>query len=352
VTPASDPKRLPALDGMRAIAVFVVIVGHANYPVKGVPADLGVNLFFVLSGFLITRILLKEFDQSGRISFSSFYYRRTLRIFPAYYAFLAVSFALDRIMHDPWPTSLTVSAVTYTVNYFNALHGHPTTSIAHAWSLAVEEQFYLLWPLALVVLIRRGWLFGGTLAIALVALAWRTILVGLGADVAYVYNAFDTRMDCLAIGCLVAIAAKEGRGQNAIAALSAKAWHPLVTMFLLLVSRWAPSKAYHYSLGFTVEAILCALLLIQVMRLAPLTGWKWLDHPVMRYLGLISYPMYLYHAIGGAFGRRAPFGGEPVEFIVTVLATIGLATGSYYVIERPFLRRRDAHPVATRPAAA
>lgn len=330
--------RLPALDGLRAIAVLLVITGHANYPIPGIPADLGVNLFFVLSGFLITRLLLAEQEDTGHVDLWTFYKRRAFRIFPAYYAFLFLSFAIDAVMGDKWPASLTASAISYTVNYFNATHGHPTTSIAHAWSLAVEEQFYLLWPVALMLMSRWGRLVQGTALIAFSALVWRTALMFIGAKPAYLYNAFETRMDCLAVGCLLAIV---WHRQHEFAMLARRSWYPIATIASIIASRIVPSEAYHYSLGFTVEALLCGVLLVQVIHLSPTTGWRFLDHPVMRYLGMISYPMYLYHAIGGAFGRRIPGSHPGVEFTGSLVATILIATGSYYAIERPFLALRD-----------
>ena len=136
-------RHLPGLDGLRALSVFTVIAYHAGAPV---PGDLGVSAFFVLSGFLITWLLMKELEETGRISLRDFYARRTLRIFPAYYVFIIGSLVLDTARGFPWPGEMTLSAFTYTVNYYNAIRGHPSTGIAHAWSLAVEEQFYLLWP--------------------------------------------------------------------------------------------------------------------------------------------------------------------------------------------------------------
>src|SRR5438093_1124683 len=145
---------LPALDGLRAVAVFTVIVYH--FGINAVPGDLGVSAFFVLSGFLITWLLLREHAANGTVSLRRFYTRRVLRIFPAYYAFLAVSFAIDSVRGQPWGSSLGLSSLFYLVNYYNALNGHPVTSIAHAWSLGIEEQFYLLWPMLLLLLLRGG----------------------------------------------------------------------------------------------------------------------------------------------------------------------------------------------------
>src|SRR5437867_7415366 len=124
VAAALGGSRLPALDGLRAVAVFVVMAYH--FGIAAVPGDLGVSAFFVLSGFLITWLLLKEHRATGGMSLRQFYTRRVLRIFPAYYAFIALTYAGDHVRGQAWPPGLAPSALVYLVNYFNALNGHPT----------------------------------------------------------------------------------------------------------------------------------------------------------------------------------------------------------------------------------
>src|SRR6266705_6713745 len=222
---------LPALDGLRAVAVGVVMVYH--FGINAVPGDLGVSAFFVLSGFLITWLLLKEHRATGSMSLRQFYTRRVLRIFPAYYAFIALTYAGDHVRGQAWPPGLAPSALVYLVNYFNALNGHPTTSIAHAWSLGIEEQFYLLWPMLLLVLLRGGTRRAAqTLGVVIVAvLLWRTTLyAGFHVGSAYVYNAFDTRFDNLAVGCLLALTANAPAFERVAAGLSRSPLAPLVTL--------------------------------------------------------------------------------------------------------------------------
>src|SRR5437867_3430823 len=254
---------LPALDGLRAVAVFTVVAAHANSPLH-IPGDLGVSAFFVLSGFLITRLLVREREKTGEVSIRRFYLRRTMRIFPAYYAFLLLSYTLDAHAGQQWGKALLVNTFTYTVNYFNAFNHHPSTSVAHAWSLAVEEQFYLLWPLAFVILAARGRraLVTGVSLGALAAVAWRSwLILGAHADVSYVYNAFDTRFDNLAVGCLLALVVDCDIVVGAVGAWAKQPWFPFVTLALLLTSRLASREAYHYSIGFTVDALLLAVLI-------------------------------------------------------------------------------------------
>jgi peptidoglycan/LPS O-acetylase OafA/YrhL len=348
---------LPALDGLRAVAVFVVIAYH--FFGSPIPGDLGVSAFFVLSGFLITWLLLKEHDTSGTISLRDFYARRVLRIFPAYYFFITVSFLIDYFRGQPWERALGLSGFFYVVNYYNATHGHPPTSIAHAWSLGIEEQFYVLWPLVLLILARRG--KARALAvlsvIIVVVAAWRSFLyLGLRVGTPYVYNAFDTRFDNLAVGCFLALCAGQPWFLRFVRLVVRSALLPLATLALLILSRCAISASYHYSIGFTVDAFLVMVLLVQLLLLHRHPLWSWLQHPVARYLGVISYPLYLWHVWGLGVGKWLGMLPAAGQFVVGVLVCIVVASGSYFAIEKPFLalKRRlvSAPAVPARVGAA
>ena len=328
---------LPALDGLRMIAVFMVIIFHY---VDG-PADLGVSLFFVLSGFLITWLLLKERDKTGHICLRNFYVRRTLRIFPAYYAYLALCITLalwrGRIaLSGP----LVACALTYTMNYYEALLGGPANFISHGWSLAQEEQFYLLWPGVFLLLARHGPRavvrgLGLTIAAVVVWRSYLYLLAGVGAP--YIYHAFDTRLDTLAIGCAMAMVAHRGLLSRAAFLVTARPWLPLCTVALLAASRLNGSNRYHYSLGFTVDAVLMAILILQAVLLHEHPMWRWLDHPIARYLGKISYPLYLYHPLAWSVGHRLQDLPTAVPIALTLLASIVMAAASYHLVEKKFL---------------
>lgn len=342
--PVARARHLPALDGLRAVAVFIVITYHAGL-MQGIPGDLGVTLFFVLSGFLITWLLMREFASTGSISIRAFYTRRALRIFPAYYVFILFSLALDTALGHRWSLGLVSVAFTYLVNYYNAFLGHPTTSIAHAWSLAVEEQFYLLWPLACLALLHRSRAVARrTVGIVIVAVVlWRSALyLFLHAPASYVYNAFDTRCDALAIGCFLALSSEEGWFASLERRIRSSSLLPLVPIILILLFRHYSSPAYHYSIGMTVDAVLIALFMVQMLGLSTTPLWSWLDHPIIRTLGLISYPCYLYHAWGLSVGEKLlPHGPKVLTFAVGYAATLCMAWGSFKIIERPFLAIKD-----------
>jgi peptidoglycan/LPS O-acetylase OafA/YrhL len=165
-TPVKNKRSIPSLDGLRALSIFVVIIAHCNWYLPAAIQDslafrvvigngsLGVAIFFVISGYLITGLLLREFDKTGTVSLKRFYFRRTLRIFPPFYAFLAVVgllWAMGVAMVGVDLRSF-LAAATYTVAYYP---GMKMGMIFHSWSLSIEAQFYLLWPLTFLIWHRR-----------------------------------------------------------------------------------------------------------------------------------------------------------------------------------------------------
>lgn len=337
-----DASYLPGLDGLRAVAILTVIAYHFGF--DRVPGDLGVELFFVLSGFLITRQLLSEFRRSGTVDLGRFHHRRILRIFPAYYLYLAFAFLEECARGYCWTPGLLASGIGHVVNYYNAFNGHPNTVIAHAWALSVQEQFYVLWPLALFALARRGsrWIIGGLVVGVIAVVLWRCALIGMvGIVPAYLYNAFDTRFDSFALGCLLpALAQIPGTIARAML-ISKSAWMPVGTLAILLISRVYGPDSYHYSIGFTIDTFLLALFVVQILIQHGHWMWSWLDHSIARYVGKVSYSLYLWHLIGFGIANRITHFPAAPQLGIAMLICIGLASASYWLIERPFLRVKE-----------
>ena len=341
---------LPALDGLRAIAVGGVMLFHFGVAWFSV-AIAGVGLFFVLSGFLITHLLLQERAATGTISLGKFYLRRALRIFPAYYVFLAVSFAVMTANGAEVSTRLIATTLTYSTNYVQAFGLDRQTLVSHSWSLAIEEQFYLLWPLGLLLLLRGRRRPLMAIAVALVGIvAWRTRLFTTGRG-DYIYYAFDTRADYLLVGCALALLSRREDFLQRINVVTRHAWFPLVTIALVGLSfRRPPFQGYIVTVGHTLVAMLLAVLLVQCMVLREHRGWRWLEWPAIRYLGRISYPLYLYHQLAPTLLRPLEEAGVrlairlPLEFAVS----LALASLSWRVVERPFLALKR-HAAVTPP---
>ena len=340
-------RQIPGLDALRAFAVFVVMAYHFGF--TAIPGGYGVVAFFVLSGFLITWLLLKEQDATGTVSLRKFYIRRSLRIFPAFYAFwlllVAALFVTGR--HVPWDHA--ASAFVYLSNYYNALLGDPNSGFSHTWSLAIEEQFYLLWPAAFLLLIRQPQKMAARL-VGLILAVWvyRVILVRVFAvDQGYIYAAFDTRFDALLVGCLVAVVLHWKRAERAtqwLLAHPALALLPLLGVYLLVADLPFQVPNRRDIFGFALVPPLLALFMVQVIGFQGTRSWSWLDHPVLRFLGRISYPLYLYQQITLHMVRDA-LAGWPVaiQFSAACAVTVAVASASFYILEQPFLRLKKRY---------
>ena len=335
--------QIPGLYGVRAVAVGLVIAYHFGFDINGA---MGVQIFFTLSGFLITTLLLREIDATGTISFRAFYLRRTKRIFPALYAFLAVCVAilLLRRREVPWPE--VAASALYVQNYFAAIAHRPDTVVSHTWSLAIEEQFYLLWPI-LAYRYRHDAAHMVKALLALIVISWlaRQILYyGFGVGQSYLYHGFETRMDQLAVGCALA-GVLRGRMFYAFwrLACASPIAPALVIAALAVSSLFHGSDPYRFTVGYTVEPILTAVLVVQLIVFSRHRVWGLFNSAPMLFLGRISYSLYLYQQITLHTARRLtadyPIG---VQFGFAVTCTIVTAWLSYTFVEQRF-RSSGAH---------
>ncbi len=328
----STPNRIASLDGLRAVAISFVIAEHAAQRGSAwIPARAsgyllllaynGVKIFFVLSGFLITSILLREFRKSGTISLKKFYWRRTLRIFPAMYAFLAaigIGYLLG-IVHIGTESPLRIFSAAFYLSDYLPINGWP---LHHTWSLSVEEQFYLLWPALLLTCgIRRAAFFPGLLII--VALVSRTF--------AFDEYRFDSVADSIAVGCLVAIY------RPRLEYILLRLWPKSLPLSALLVF---PVIAVPLSNTFSRHVMFSALVGIPLFNIAVgiamlgaiLDPPAWLNTAPMVLLGEISYSLYLWHL---------PWVADKRTGWLWLPAAVLCAWLSYRFIEQPIMRWRD-----------
>jgi len=354
VTPAPSPlsgalrkKQIPSLDGLRAVAVLLVIFHHLG--IRFAPHGRGVLTFFVLSGFLITWLLLKESDRNGSISVHSFYVRRILRIFPAFYVFWILHVLVSLLTRGKLSASAIadyVSAFFYVSNYWHAISNSSYHYIGHTWALSIEGQFYLMWPWIFLAFHKDLRKFTRILiAIIVVVDLYRLLLFfGFHASDDWLTFTFDSRVDHLLVGCLLAVLLKRGVLARFWNSMISRLWISAVTFGLIISSialAFHYGSTYKYAVGFVLDPLLTAVFLVQVMALGNTWMWGWLNWRVTRYCGRISYGMFLYHVFANEFVRhfmahRSIFLIAPTAVALAVL----MGTASYYLVEIRFLRSK------------
>lgn len=379
---------LPGLDGLRAIAIIGVLLYHAG--IDWVPGGfLGVDVFFVLSGFLITSLILEEYDRAGRIDFRRFYIRRARRLLPAVFILLiAVGIAvllfyrdaLSAFREDALATLLYLNNWWYIAvdqSYFESI-GRPPL-LKHLWSLSVEEQFYLIWPAVALLLVRRG---GRPLVrrvaifLAIASTAWMAYLAIRGgypvdADPSRAYFGTDSHIMGLLVGAALATVWRPGRlsanipsGARALVTGIGVAMLVVIAGFYLFVGEFTP---WLYRGGFLALAVFVAVLIAAATHPASPLG-AILGIGVLRYLGRRSYGIYLWHwpiFMVTRPGIDVPW-SEPVTFAARLAITLAVAEISYRLVEMPIRRgalgdawrgvrsgaARSARALATLTAAA
>lgn len=345
-----------ALDGLRCLSIVAVVWHHTRPEIPGWVLDnrgfLGVDMFFVLSGFLIVTLLLREHDRAGRISLRHFYLRRGFRIFPLYYGLIfAITLALlvrgsASQMAEAWFDELPI-LLTYTANWFEV-----TTLLSISWSLAAEEQFYLIWPPLLCALGWRSlWVLGGVLVVGQ-AIHFRLLdaplaQIGIGPhDLAMLRQTGFTPI-LLGVGLAHLLHVEQGY-RLAARALGAR-WTPVVLLSgLILLMALTPDDIMGWprvAIHVTMVLLLGSCVVREDHALAPFLRWP----PIVR-LGVTSYGMYLLHKIAQHVAEvglaRVDFGFAGDEFLLCMAGSIVLAELSFRYFETPFLRLKDrlGHP--------
>jgi peptidoglycan/LPS O-acetylase OafA/YrhL len=350
---------IPSLDGIRAVSVLIVFLSHAGLS-RVVPGTFGVTVFFFLSGYLITTLLRLEYEEHGRIRLAQFYLRRALRILPPLYVVLAaaVIFAAVGVLPGGWPDVHGVLAQGFFLgNYYEIADDArliPGTDVL--WSLAVEEHFYLVFPLLFVFLCRR---VGGAdrqgLVLALTCLtvlAWRCVLVfGLGYGTPpdtpawrRTCHATDTRLDAILWGCALALYGNP--------ALDATRWpaswwkwvfFPASLVGLVLVFAVRDDR-FRETFRYTVQSLLLVPVFVTVVRYPNWGPCRLLNLRPVRFLGLLSYTLYLLHYLVIVAVRQWLSGDSLEEKVVAygfaAIVSVLLSIAIYYTVELPFGRLR------------
>jgi peptidoglycan/LPS O-acetylase OafA/YrhL len=344
-------ERIPSLDGLRAVAIVPVLYGHIEGthgfpPVRltqwtGDVAHLGVTVFFVISGFLITSLLMSERQRTGTISLKAFYLRRALRIFPAFYVFILVLVIADSLGAIHLSAADLAVSLTYTVNYY----ADRSWNIGRLWSLSVEEQFYLLWPLLFLVLSERNALIAA--AVAFVAGPFvRAAMHVVFAPPSPVgdLEIFPAMADSLAIGCMLALLRPWLTTQRWYLGITGSAWlAPILVPAILVINRQLGYLLVDVA-GTPIMLAAIATLIEASTRHAGSLAGRFLNARPVAFLGVLSYSLYLWQQPFLNRHADAPF----TEFPQNLALAFAAALLSYFLVERPLLglrRRLGRSPV-------
>lgn len=336
---------IPAFDGVRATAITMVILYHFGF--DWAAGALGVMIFFVLSGFLITWLLIKENEASGAIALGSFFKRRLVRLLPALYAYWVFCIALYLVRGHYIDWKMAVSSLFFVSNYYIGTSHPPTGPFTDTWALGAEMQFYILWPVIL-------WYFRNDLvkltkiAICFIVLSWLVrgaLHLVLQVDQSYIYHAFEARLDQFMVGALVALMFKRRLLVNFWYSVGKRYWAPAVTILLLIASGYLEfidhSLFYRHIIGYSVNPFLIAILFIQLVALSEKPVWNVLDSKAVCYIGTISYSLFLYQQLTVYTARKVSESFPILAQVVFAYAvTVAFGIASYYLIEKPMRRIR------------
>ena len=346
-----------ALDGLRGVAVLLVLMRHSFELVPGGfgPQWLddflgggyfGVDIFFVLSGFLITSLLLDERESSGAVGMRSFYGRRALRLMPALVVMLGVvSIVLlfnGETRSSLWPT--VRSSLFYYQNWHSVWDPDNLAGqwFGHLWSLSIEEQFYFVWPvvfLVLVALTKKHVVRVAVLALGVLWVVWYRLQVwNAGDGWAFLMVRTDTRADALLIGCLVAFLYQWQVVRTR--AVQVIGWCGAVVVFAT-VALTSPPDEYLYVGGLTVGALGVGCVVWAIAE-GSWQGARFFTLKPLRIVGKVSYGLYLWHfPIFGFVAQHSASMNSGVRLVIALVASALFTALSWYVVERPALRLKD-----------
>jgi len=357
--PIQRPRHIPSLDGLRALSIFLILVLHTllrNTLYNQIPfssrlagnGSLGVFIFFVISGYLITTLLLREREKTSTISLKSFYLRRAFRILPPLYLYILFLTTLGLTGHLPGMNRRElITALTLTRNY---AHHVDLWALEHLWSLCIEEQFYLIWPAILVIctLHRKGSegrdkatriALGILIAEPFIRVLSYRYLPGF-----HNMGMFHMQADGLMFGALGALQQGHPRFEKIYARATRWPWLLPIILFLVLGTLTiALGNYWILTAGFTLNGIVVLMWLLWLVRNPTTILGRFMNQRFVTWIGRLSYSLYLWqtfflhHLDVQVFGRDGWWNAFPTSWLCILV----IAVVSYYCIEQPALRVRD-----------
>jgi len=361
ITAKANYGYIPGLNGIRAISVLIVLIAHMGFE-HILPGGFGVTVFFFISGFLITRLLIAENEVKGRIELKQFYIRRFIRLYPALLFMVFASTSIYFFFGWGGPKIMELfTAVFYGTNIYQVttrIGGElPFMPWTHLWSLAVEEHFYLIFP-AFLVLLSANWarIQNWLIAVLGAVLLWRVfILTQTALPVEdYTYMMTDTRIDSLVWGCLLSIMLHVNQRAKILSLL--KGYVPVaISVLMILGSFVIRDYGFRYTIRFSIQGFALFILFYNLFFTAK---FKWaisiLEWAPLAWFGTISYALYLWHVPMIDICVRY-YGEQPISYVFALVLSLYLASFSYDMVEKRFLKLRKlfgSHGVIKTPISA
>jgi peptidoglycan/LPS O-acetylase OafA/YrhL len=351
----------PSLDGLRGLAVLSVVAAHLHMIPGGV---VGVDMLLVLSGFLITVLLVEEWDKKGEISLGAFYRKRFLRVLPPLVAMLVLGSIVGVLIgYNTSAIAIKESLLTLGfISNWHTIHHTNMPTFGHTWTLSLEVQFYLIWPVALAFMLRAGvrrsyiltTVIGGIVLSAALRIGWFTALRAHHRELSMrLFMGLDTRADTLLFGCLAGLVVAwrlhpwSMRFQQSLTALG---WVSVGLMTYMIARCHHEQYVYYYGLSFALAAA-CATLLVWWI-VAPPRSLIWLlERRAIVSLGRVSYAFYLFHMpLVQFFQPLHKHWGSAITSSIVIALSMAFAVLSYYFIERPVLSLRHTKPINDAPS--
>lgn len=350
-------KHFPVLDGLRGAAVLIVMLYHLellvpqlNLFVRG--GFLGVDVFFVLSGFLITSVLMKEHDRTGKISLKNFYWRRFLRLAPAFWAFLLVMYVFGNSILPAREAAVIYENDNFLYSFFYAMNWHrafgfgATGNLNHTWSLAIEEQFYIVWSLFLVGAYffckSRKQIFLLTLMTVLGLTVFRVLRTVSGTETTILYYSTENRIDAILIGCGAAmifgwrlIDRDLFRSRN-----FGRAAFCAGVVAVGIIFSFSHEDRSLYAGALSVFSLSVAVIILRLIANENSYFSQIFSFSPLRLVGQISYALYLWHYALFEFGKKS-FSSGYLQVSVGISLAFAVSVSSYFLIEKPFLRLKS-----------
>lgn len=346
----------PALDGFRGVSILVVVAVHLldlnkEFRFSGSFSFVGVDLFFVLSGFLITSLLLQEWHRTRTVSLKAFYTRRALRLLPALMLMLLACLFCALLLGNPRDLRVYLSEMAATLLYYMnwkmAFGTENVVLLRHSWSLSIEEQFYLIWPVLLLLLLRRGTekTLENALALTLLGafLSWtiRALLyLGTAVELDRLYCGLDTRADSLLLGCAAGMWLKKSMPLTGAGIRRLRVAAPLCLGGIVALGALFPMRSsFMYLLGWFLVSVFAAVIIVALVADRGTILHRCFENSWLVYVGKISYGLYLWHWPILRITDRFHW---PIwqSAVINLALALLVAAASFRWFETPFLRVR------------